>query len=221
MPDPWEPDPIPASLPHKPYTLPTIGTDPWPGREIQDDLDSFMADLKRDHGQLYVVMQGFRVEAWTETVAAYEADPRRFRLAWEYLDKHPIFYRFVHARDDEPLPDVIQERCLRRDFALYELYFRVSDWCAERCENDECDHPTRDVCWIETGPWTWPAEKPDPDEPRTGNGVHDYRLDVYGDSYESCIVQLAHKVWTLYGNDRALDGTANQFDDEDDEKEPA
>jgi hypothetical protein len=56
---------------------------------------------------------------------------------------------------------------------------------------------SRDICWAESGP----------------RGTHDYRLDVWGDTYESCVLQLAHLVWTHYGNDATLAHTANHFDE--------
>lgn len=212
--DPWAPDPIPDTLPHKPYTLPAIGTDPWPREQYPDDLDTFATEFEKRHGPTSVILHKHREEDWARLVAAYENDPRNFGHAWRYLDAHPIYYRFAHAPETRTEPEkIIQERHLRGhgEFGLYELYFKVSHWCAQRCDDDDCEHPKRDICWIETGPWTWPDR--DPDYP-AGTGTHDHRLDVCGDTYESCIVQLAYLVWTLYGNDRSLDGTANQFDDE-------
>jgi hypothetical protein len=211
--DPWAPDPIPETLPHKPYTLPAIGTRMSP-RDPNDDLITWAVEFEREHGPSTVILQNARTEEWAALVTAYEKDPRNFANAWRYLDAHPIYYRFRYAPDEATDSEqIIQERHLagHGGFGLYELYFKVSNWCAERCADDDCGHPTRDICWIETGPWTWPDG--DKDHP-AGCGTHDYRLDVYGDTYESCILQLAHKVWTLYGNDRALDGTANKFDDE-------
>lgn len=194
--DPWAPDPIPETLPHKPYTLPAIGTDPFRRHNPADDLDTFVAQFEREHGPLYELRQKHRTEEWAETVAAYEADPRRFARAWHYLNCHPIYYRFQSACGG---PDEDgQERHLTDDAGLYELYFRVSEFCAERCPASNCDHPTRDICWAETGP----------------GQSHDYRLDVYGATYEECILQLAHLVWVHYGNDRELAHTANHFDDE-------
>lgn len=210
--DPWAPDPIPDTLPHKPHTLPTIGTAQNP-RTPGDDLDTWGARFEREHGPATVILQRHRAEAWAQLATAYETDPRAFAAAWRYLDAHPIFYRFRAAHDDTDPAQIIQERNLvGGEFGLYELYFKVTAWCARRCEDDDCEHPTREICWLETGPYCWPGEHDD----GCAGSSHDYRLDVYGETYESCIVQLAYKVWTLYGNDRALAHTANQFDDSED-----
>lgn len=210
--DPWAPEPVPDKLPHKPYTLPAIGTDPYPGRENPDHQNSFAAKFERDHGLLYEVSQRDRVTNWAKTVAAYEDNPRRFALAWNYLNTHPIFYRFRYtAAEHTDYSQVVQERYLRHDIGMYELIFGVSIWCSRGCEEEDCTHPERDVCWAESGPWTWPGD-PDAESELPAPGQysgHDHRLDVYGNTFEECIIALAHNVWTLFGNDRELDHTAN------------
>lgn len=217
-PDPWAPDPIPATLPHKPYTLPTIGTDPRPrhATDPPDDLDTWGARFEREHGPASVILQNHRTQQWADLATAYETNPRSFPDAWRYLDAHPIFYRFHTSPDGtdgtEPAQTIQERHLVGGEFGLYELYFKVTAWCAQRCEDDDCEHPAREICWLETGPYCWPGEH---DDGYAGSS-HDYRLDVYGESYESCIVQLAHKVWTLYGNDRALAHTANQSDESED-----
>lgn len=196
--DPWAPDPTPGTLPHKPYTLPAIGTELQSGRKPAAT-GSPRANFERERGPLYEVIQKRRIDDWAQIVTDYEADPRRFARAWHYLNQHPIYYWFRRPGDEPAAGD--QERNLVGDAGLYEFYFQVSELCAERCLANDCDHPTRGICWAESGP----------------RGTHDYRLDVWGDTYESCILQLARLVWTHYGNDATLARTANHFDEEDDD----
>lgn len=212
---------VPAGpLKHKRIVLPqTIGTADYPeptdragkavARHNRRTLRSLHDDEKR--GPLYLNLQLMRCKSWAKIVFKYEKNPRDFYRAWRYLNEHPMFYKFRHVDDETPLTDILQERNLEREYGFTRIDFRVSRWCTfgHNCDKEksplDCKHPKIPIAWMEAGEWGWPADK-DPEhlyEPRHGlHAYHDYRLDVYGGTYESCVLQLAYRVWKLYGNDR-------------------
>jgi hypothetical protein len=208
---------IPETLKHKRFYLPQdIGTADYPiqgkvDRKNRRTLRTLWDDER--HGPLYLRSQLMRYKRWVKTVRKYEADPRDFQRAWRYLNEHPIFYRFREwvITDEAPLTEILQERNLEHERGFDRIEFAVSRWCErghnceKRKEIADCGHRKTTVAWMEAGEWTWPADK-DPEhpyEPRPGkHAYHDYRLDVYGTTYEACALQLAYRVWKLYGNDR-------------------
>lgn len=207
MPEEYRPVLIPAALPHKDYTLPTVGTDDYPrdpDRE-PDDLDRLLARSGLDRGRLYVETQQGRTQEWAKIVGAYEANPHDFGNAWRWLNAHPLFYKFRFPAPDAPTADVVQERNLEHENGVSRIWLAVARGCElDGCDGDECAHPRTTVLCMECGQWSWPGDHdPHRPEPRDGTyGYHDYKLDVYGDTYESCITQLACLIWTGYGNDR-------------------
>lgn len=197
---------VPARLPkRKRIVMPRIGTDDYPEGCKWHSLWN-----ERRDGPLYAHIHDHREGEWFETARAYEDDPRNFGAAWRYLDGHPMFYKFREVNNETPLADLIQERNLERAGAWWQrIDFHVSRWCdrGRACYHidDDCGHSGVDVCWIEAGEWGWPkaADPAYPHEPQHGlHAYHDYRLDVYGVSYEDCTIQLAYLVWKHYGNDR-------------------
>lgn len=201
---------VPERLPkHKRIVMPQIGADDYPDRPAGRFLSGFW-DESRD-GPLYQRIHEHREEEWLETARAYEDSPRSFGAAWRYVAAHPAFYKFRKMDDETPLSQIIQERNLERADAWWQrIDFHVGSWCVLghscRDDGDECQHERADVCWMEAGEWGWPMPKDPqdhPDQPQHGlHAYHDYRLDVYGESYESCTIQLAYLVWKHYGNDR-------------------
>jgi hypothetical protein len=162
-------------------------------------------------GPLYLSSQLSRTKQWAKVARKYEAAPQDFARAWRYLNEHPIFYKFRDFDEDMPLTQILQERNLEHTYGFSRIDFQVARWCkfGRNCDMREevrdCEHPRITVAWMEAGEWSWPADKDPahPYEPRPGrHAFHDYRLDVYGDTYESCVLQLAYRVWKLYGNDR-------------------
>jgi hypothetical protein len=206
----YRPVAIPAGpLTHKNWTLPEIGTNPYPDRDEGDDLDSFTVQHFGSYRELYESIQQSRVGQWGETVAAYEADPRRFGLAWRYLTHHPILYKF-RMEEDELLEEILQERNLDHDYGITRIHYEVAEWCSQDwdCDNEECRHQKVDIHWMEFGKWGWPRDKDERDQDFElrlgGHGYHDPALDVYGDTYEECILQAAYLVWQKYGSDRRI-----------------
>lgn len=205
----YEPVPIPPGpLTHKNWVLPQIGTDPHPDHEGNDDLDTFVGRSFGSYRGLYEFTQHSRVEQWGKTVQAYEENPRQFGAAWRYLDAHPIFYKFRHVEDDTPLAQVLQERNLEHEYGVTRIFHRVAEWCSEQweCDDDACGHRKVDIHYMELGKWEWPSDEKEYDYlPRPGgDSYHDYELDVYGGSYEECILQVAYLVWKKYGSDRRI-----------------
>ena len=207
----YKPVDVPAGpLTHKNWMLPEIGTDPHPGHEGNDDLDTFIGRSFGSYRGLYEFTQRSRVEQWGKTVQAYEQFPRRFGAAWRYLDGHPILYKF-RIDEEAQLSEILQERNLEHEFGVDRIFHRVAEWCSEKweCDDDECGHRKVDIHYMELGKWEWPRDKRegyDHDfEPRPGgHAFHDYELDVYGDTYEECILQAAYLVWKKYGSDRRI-----------------
>lgn len=212
----YEPALVPATLPHKEYALPAIGTkarEPEPGC-WPDDLDLFLIEQGLEGDKLHVQSQETRVAEWAQTVAAYEANPHNFAIAWKWINTHPIFYKFYFPARDTPTADVIQERHLDEWGGVGRIWVAVGQACSEEeCADDECAHPKRDAVMMECGQRSWPADVHDGPEPREGTySYHDPELDVYGETYEECIMQLAYLVWHNYGNDRVIADTPRKED---------
>lgn len=201
---------VPATLPHRPYVLPAVGTDDYPRdpHREPDDLDRFLRQSGLDRGTLYVETQEMRVEEWAQAVAAYEANPHDFGHAWRWLNTHPFFYKFRFPAPNAPTADVIQERNLDHESGVSRIWLAVGTSCElDGCEGgEECGHPEQLVVMMECGQYSWPGDfEPGRYEPRDGTySYHDYELDVYGETYEECIMQLAYLVWHNYGNDRVI-----------------
>lgn len=175
-------------LEHKRYVLPVLDCSPPEGKV------SWMTE--RDRREMYHILQKSRVEHWEATVRAYEAGPADWGAAWEYVDKHPIYWHLRDPEGPEHEGNLVHEYAANR-YDVEMIVTRVRP--KSRRIGDVPQHNTRLAVWCETGPRAWRATPEHP--PGTS---HDYELDCGGDSFEEAYVNLASGIWRKYGNDRTL-----------------
>lgn len=164
-------------------------------------------------------------KAWRDTAATYEEDPNNFYNAWNYLDLHPAFWKFMYGpTDPQPVKRprrrrFRRERCRPEDHKPMPVAERlhvknlVYEYGVHRCVDisvgevlDEEGPGFRSQVWveIELGQYSWPEEF-NPADPNTGDkNYHDYKLDSDGPTVEKAIIRAAYNVWCVYGNDRRV-----------------
>jgi hypothetical protein len=151
--------------------------------------------------RMYRRIQEDREDAWIKTVRIFEATPDSFYNAWQYLNRHPAFWLFVH-HPGAPAPEV-HEMNLETEFGMPDG-IQVSVVRVDPATNEISDDPalnTRVRIWYELSTTSWPTDGNFP------HRYHTWRVDGGAATYEKAIVKGAKKVHTLYGNDRRiLDG---------------
>jgi len=203
-----------VGLPHKDYVLPVPDLSPRkddPGRD--DDPGRVMPSLawrRRDgYGRYWDLCV---VRRWAGVVAAYEASPDDVRAAWHYLDGHPVFWQFRR----QPAADVLLSGSPRDHVSLLQHGYAFQRGLIEitphkvnpagESREDGAEPGARLEWWYEFGPVDL--------LPRHEAGVpvpgawHDWLLDGAAPVYEQAVLDVALKVWTHYGNDRAIVDTA-------------
>lgn len=172
-------------LPHKEIVLPEIPLDP-------------PTDTGRSATWWREYWQDCIAGRWTETVAAYEANPEDVFAAWYYLDGHPAFWRFRKNRAWTPpahFGNLQYEGAMSSGWP--EITPHKVNPATGEVEDDESLN-TKLEWWYEFGPWELA-----PDDPGD-HCTHDYRQDGGAETYEEAIIDIAKKVWTNYGNDRRV-----------------
>lgn len=154
----------------------------------------------RDSSQLYRDLQGYREDAWRETVRAFEANPGSFSNAWHYLNNHPVFWTFGDVRDGKH-PEV-RERNLQHEYGMtfgcgIEVTVNRVDPKTRRISDDPALN-TRTEVWYEVALTHWPTD------PHYPIRIHDYECDGGAKTYEKAIVKAARKIHQRYGNDRQI-----------------
>lgn len=182
------------SLEHKDFELPKLPTDisdeDWARMSGDDSAFHFSS---RD---LYADLQGYRAEEWAATVKAFEENPDDVYNAWQYLNRHPLFW-YLAGRRDKPVE--AHEKYLQAEHGVREgLETCVVKVNPETRSIDEDETKnTKIEFWYELCFTSWPGQW---DDVRT----HAYTLDGGGDTYEACVIKAAKQIHEVYGNDRRL-----------------
>jgi hypothetical protein len=137
---------------------------------------------------LYATLQSGREDRWRSLVLAYEENPGDFYGAWQWLNEHPIFYRChreFHERDLEDDRGILSG-------SIEVIPVKVNPETGTRSEDDTRN--TQLQFWVEVFPRSV--------KPECSIGLHDYRRDTGGDTYEQAIVEVAKEIYAHYGNDR-------------------
>lgn len=171
-------------LEHKEIVLPRLATD-RPAEELARDKG--MPKVFRGGPELYSNLQKYRLRRWARTVERFERDPQDFRAAWEYLNRHPVFYQFGWGTK-EPGPDhVLHERELDDDHGVV---YGVEVILVHRSRGR-----IKVACDVLMTYWGSGMQ---------GHRVHDYNVDAVASTYEKMIVKVANNLHEHYGNDRRV-----------------
>ena len=188
-------------LPHKDIDYPILPTKD-PGLTRGRNSKAFTDDgiwLGADK-HLYAEVQVHREDEWRRTVLAYECRPDDFYNAYQYLNLHPIFYRFGVWKVDEKTAHKVadhHERHLINDQGLDQVHLIVVrvDPRTNRISDDPALNTATRI-WFETGPVEWTSP--------TGTPCLDTRLMGGAKTYEKAIIRLARRVHRIFGNDRKV-----------------
>ena len=149
--------------------------------------------IKRDYGcveVLHAECEASRLDEWAKTLRAYLEDPKDFYNAYWFLAEHPANNQSDYG-----------------DFEMnYDIHVAKVDPVTRTVEDNK-ERNTKVEVWIEWGPWYEPPIK---DMPEMINGCrsHDYRVDTGGATFEEAIINLAHNVWFLYRDQKAISNKA-------------
>lgn len=194
----------PIPLARKPISLPMI---PCENNEPEPDWHQLLHrhcddTSAHDWESLYQSIQEHRIESWEKTARTFEATPGDFYNAWNYLDSHPVFWRF-HGEGQRPTAERIHERYLMHDRRLMDSI--TIDAVKVNPNNhrvaDDRELNTLTQVWIEMGKWGWPGTETGDPHNRDAHW-HDPDLDCGGDTVEQAIITAAIHLHTAYGNDR-------------------
>jgi hypothetical protein len=141
--------------------------------------------------QLRANLAMYHARDWARAVKRYEANPRDFYTAFWFLNLHPANQRQLGQR-----PTLVFYSGLMEN--LYLMVVKV-DPKTKRIEGKKHDKKTN--VWVEWGPWIEEGEKGF-DTPAGGMSSHDPRVDTGGKSFERAIINLAHNIYVLYGDQR-------------------
>jgi hypothetical protein len=189
-----------VNLPHKEYVLPAADLTPR-----EDDLEQVARgrtwrgrSSDAEYWDLCVA------RPWAAQVEAYEASPDDTHAAFYYLDDHPAFWRFRDQPADAAVP-ANHVSLLEHGYAFWHGAIEITPHRVNPATGRQEEDPalnTRLEWWYEFGP----ADLLPRDEagmPVQGHW-HDYLLDGGTATYEQAVIDIALKVWTNYGNDRAI-----------------
>jgi len=176
-------------LPHKEIVLPEVDLSHDEGDGIH---------LKPGHFAEYWRLC-FK-EAWTETVARYEASPGDVHAAYWYVDGHPAFWQFSQPANEEyPVNHISRLEAegalvhLLRDGALRQGWPEIIPFRDEKGIAWGYEFGYRDL--LPNDP-SYPGPEFDT--------YHDYEFDGSASTYEEAVIEIAKKIWANYGNDRRV-----------------
>ncbi len=164
--------------------------------------------------QLNADLEMFYARDWAKALKAYEKDPKDFHTAYTFLYHHPANQVRTRAgklhAPDSYFTQNLDIMVVKVDPKTKRIETKKNkNWKKNGKGKRPVDNKrnTETNIWVEWGPWC-PAEElakefPDPGtNPGFGHGMpsHDYRVDTGARTFEKAIVNLAHNVWMLYGD---------------------
>lgn len=186
--------PVAKKLGFNPRTFPSFKT------SDKSTLPMPMQGLS-DMGALYVAIVEDRRQKWKQVIEDFEEDPNFFN-SYQYLQHHPLFYRFAFAPSR---PKILHERDLSEDRGMDSEIcnlgvYKVDPATGRPNDSDESKN-TQVRFHFEAGPTRWKDQ---------GGEMLDYQqqltidpdLCVSAQSYEQAVIYLALRVHEVYGNDR-------------------
>ena len=180
----------------------------WLGKFMSVDPDQRLAF---HHGEeLHMRVHASNRTRFAELTRSLEEDPGDFVSCYEWLQLHPVFWRYrvpraltdIHVADPTG-PQVARVETLENlddTDGLQHLWMSVT----RASEPDELGGPGPRFL-LEHGPHMWASESraEDAPVPLGGYPTHDVDLDVWAATYEAGIVTLAGRVREIYGTDRS------------------
>lgn len=140
------------------------------------------------------------VDDWRLTVRAYERDPQNVHHAWQYVDRHPVFWQFdgnLHeGYPENHVTNLTYERQWGRGWPEITPHM-VCPATDQIEDNRRLNTAVR--WWYELGPRNLHR-----DEHGWLGCSHDTALDGGAATYELAVCEVALKIWENYGNDRRV-----------------